>query len=534
MWSPLNITTHYTPCVGLSKPETILQKCIEYGYKSCAITDNSTLSGSVAFHAEAKSKGIKPIIGTNLGGIIFLAKNKAGWKNLIKMASNDNIFDYKEDNSVIAIAPRTSDEESINTIKGMFGEDFYFQDDVGAESRCLYPDVADFTDYRILVSADLGIPLSEEKKYPKDKLELLHGQWQLITKELSQNFNSDIVKKNEEIVGKCEDYEITGGLNLPSFTTPPEFATQYDYLVHLCRQGWKNKVHGRGLEETIYADRVKRELSVIQRVGLEGYFLIVQDYVNWAKAQEGWLVSPGRGSSAGSLVSHLLNITNVDPIKYNLIFERFYNDGRNTKDKKALPDIDTDFPKFKREEVIKYITDKYGKDKVGHIVTNSELKGKSSIKEVLRANKAVSNDEMNSITAYIPSKEDISDLLADSNESSILRWTLNNEPDILKDWVSIDENGKVHGELAMYFEQAIRLEGTFVGTGKHASGIIISKEPLEECCPMATDKHGEKLAGLDMSDLEKAGFVKFDILGVAVLDKLMGINNLLQYGRINK
>ena len=198
-----------------------------------------------------------------------------------------------------------------------------------------------------------------------------------------------------------------------------------------------------------------------------------------------------------------------------------------------MPDIDTDFPKFKRELVIDYICNKFGKDKVCHIATYSELKGKSSIKEVLRAHSACGNDEMNKITENIPSKEEISDLLAEANEKSILRWTLNNEPDILKDWVSTDDKGQLTGGMSVYFEQAIRLEGTYIGTGKHASGIIISGQPLAENCPMMDDKHGEKIAAMDMESLEKAGFVKFDILGVAVLDKLMGINNLLLHGKIN-
>jgi DNA polymerase-3 subunit alpha len=336
---------------------------------------------------------------------------------------------------------------------------------------------------------------------------------------------------NQEIVDKCENYDIIDGLNLPIFPFPSEYNSEYEYLVQLCRDGWRKKISGKVNNEQVYLDRVKKELSVVESAGLQGYFLIVQDYINWAKNQ-GWLVGKSRGSSGGSLICYLLNITEIDPIKYGLIFERFYNEGRNTKDNKELPDIDTDFPKFKRDEVIKYIENKYGKDKVSHIVTYSELKGKSSIKTVLRAFNTCSNEEMNNITKNIPSKEDISDLLSDSGEDSILMWTLKNEPDILKEWVTIDKDNILYGDLSNMFNMAIQLEGTFIGTGKHASGIIISKNPLNECCPMMLDKNGETLVSLDMSDSKKAGFVKFDILAVAVLDKLMGINSLLRYGRI--
>ena len=527
MWNPLNITTHYSTCVGLSKPDEVVKKCVEYGYKSCAITDEGTLAGSISFYESAKKNGIKPIFGTRLNNITFLSKNYKGWQNLIRMTASQNIFDYNEDKSVIAISPR-GDEESIYHLKGLFGEDFYFEDEAGFHKQCFYMSPSDKEDYKILMSANTGRPIGDFSKLDLYQQILVENDFSLSTPEEVK----DIQSKNQEIVDKCEEYDILGELKLPRFDYPKEFPSEYDYMVHLCRQGWKSKIAGKGLDENVYRDRVKKELEVIKKVGLQGYFLIVQDYVNWAKNQ-GWLQSTGRGSSAGSLVCYLLNITKIDPIKYNLIFERFYNEGRNTKDRKALPDIDTDFPKFKRDLVIDYIVNKYGQNKVSHIVTYSELKGKSSIKEVLRAHKAVSNDEMNNITKHIPSKEEISDLLAESKEESILKWVLNNEPDILKDWVTIDDNGVVHGELAPFFEQAIRLEGTFIGTGKHASGIIISKEPLSECCPMTKDKDGNSLAALDMSDLEKAGFVKFDILGLAALDKLMGINNLLRYGRIN-
>jgi len=517
-WSPINNTTHYSCCLGLTKPEQLLKKCVEYGYKSCAIADNNTLGGSVDFFSEAKKLGIKPILGSKLNGVILLAKNLQGWKNLLKVTNNDNLFDYQEDGSLIAIAPDSlSESESYHQLQGKFGKDLHTYSKCGIQEKCYYLDKSDVEDYKVLMSADSGKVISSLSDIPDAAL---------FNAEQSAHLD------NSWLTEQCEEYDILGQLNLPRFDIPKEFDNQYDYLVHLCRQGWKSKIAGKGLDEKVYAERVKKEFEVFKRVGLEGYLLIVADYVNWAKNQ-GWLVGPGRGSSSGSLTCYLLNITDIDPIKYNLIFERFYNDGRNTKDRKAFPDIDTDFPKFKRELVIEYIKQKYGYDKVCGIVTYSELKGKSSIKEVLRAHKACSSDEMNKITKDIPAKEKISDLLADANENSIIRWTLQNEPDILKEWVTIDEQGNIQGNLSRFFEQAIRIEGTFIGTGKHASGIIVASDVLNESCPMIKDKHGEALAALDMSALEKAGFLKFDILGLAGLDKLMGINNLLMYGRIN-
>lgn len=514
MWSPLNVLTHFSPCVGFNKPDQLLEKCKEYGYTSCAITDECTLSGTVDFLDKAKKHGIKPIIGTRFGETLLLSKNYNGWLNLIKMTSKKNILEYKSDDSLIAIVPDSYSQEDLFTLKDVF-EQVYFYSEVGCEQKCLYPMSESKKDYSILAE------------------ELLKGEHSLILPSVASSLDRNIVSKNQEIVEQCEEYAISKGLNLPEFT-PPAGISQYDYMVELCRNGWKNKVQGKIYKdrEQEYVDRIKMELGVIKDIGLEGYFLIVQDYIAFAKGNK-WLCGPSRGSVGGSLASYLLDITSIDPIYYGLSFERFYNAGRNTKDNKTMPDIDTDFPKNKRDLVIEYIKNKYGHDKVSQIITFHELKGKSSIKEVLRVNKCVSFDEMNAITKHIPSKEEISDLLADSNESSILRWTLQNEPDVLKDWVTMDAEGNISGDMASYFEQAIRLEGTIIGAGKHASGIVISGHPLAECCPMTEDKDGEMIAGFNMSDLEKAGFIKFDILGVAVLDKLMGINNLLRYGKIN-
>lgn len=523
MWSPLNVLTHFSPCVGLSKPDDLLKKCKEYGHTACAITDNCTLSGTVDFIDKAKKHGVKPIIGTRFGETIVLAKNYQGWLNLIKMTSNKNILEYQGDKSLIAITPDDYTEESLNILRDNFDQ-IYTYSEAGCEQPVLYVDSSSRQDYEVLISAEVGQPLSKLHEITDDRTRYLKGQYSLP--------NMGYGSKNQEIVEQCEEFAISKGLNLPEFV-PPAGISQYDYMVQLCREGWKKKVQGviSKEKEQEYVDRIKMELGVIKEIGLEGYFLIVQDYISFAR-KNNWLVGPSRGSVGGCLAAYLMYITGIDPIYYGLSFERFYNAGRNTKDNKTMPDIDTDFPRDKRELVIEYIKNKYGHDKVAQIVTFHELKGKSSIKEVLRAHKAVSNDEMNNITKFIPSKEEISDLLADSNESSILRWTLQNEPDILKDWVTIDDEGNLNGDMFSLFEQAIRLEGTIIGTGKHASGIVIAKDPLAECCPMMDDKDGEKICGFDMSDLEKAGFVKFDILGVAVLDKLMGINNLLRYGKI--
>lgn len=338
------------------------------------------------------------------------------------------------------------------------------------------------------------------------------------------------------IADMCEDYSILGKPQFPKFPCPDNMS-EADYLKHLCREGWQRLLQDRGIVSTEakrneYGDRVKMELDVIHNAKLEGYFLIVQDYVRWAKDQN-WLVGPGRGSAAGSLVSYLLGITLIDPIPHDLLFSRFYNAGRNTADRVALPDIDMDFPISKRGKVIDYIKSKYGENRVCQMSTFGRLQGRGAIKEVLRIHDVCGYAMMNTITKGIPHEHEIEDQMKASGETSILKWVIENEPEAVGDWCRVDDDGSLVGEYAQYFSQAIRLEGTFKTLGKHAAGIVISAENLNNVCPMIQDKHGDsKVAALEMNDLEAMGHVKFDILGVALLDKLMGVNSLLESGVI--
>jgi DNA polymerase-3 subunit alpha len=234
-------------------------------------------------------------------------------------------------------------------------------------------------------------------------------------------------------------------------------------------------------------------------------------------------------SAAGCLISYLIGVTQIDPVEYDLLFERFYNAGRNTSDYISLPDIDMDVPGNKRDKVIEYLKTKYGSDHVSQMITFGRLQGRSAIKEVLRVHEACSFSEMNTITKSIPNEAEISDQLADmeDDERSIIRWALINNADELRDFCHINDNGELEGDYAEYFKQAIDIEGTFKTQGKHAAGIVISANKLNEVCPMVNQRgSSEKIAGLEMSDLEALGHVKFDILGITLLDKLMYIQKL--------
>jgi len=333
----------------------------------------------------------------------------------------------------------------------------------------------------------------------------------------------------------CEEYNILSKPNLPPFACPDGY-DDAEYLRQLCRNGWRDKIanHVPESEHQVYVDRIKYELDVLQGADLSSYFLIVQDIVNHVRSNN-WLPGPGRGSAAGCLVSYLIGITNIDPIKYNLMFDRFYNAGRNTADHISMPDIDVDVPINKREDIIKYIKDKYGHDKVSQMITFNTIKGRGALKDVLRVYGNITFDEMNNITKNIPDEAKIADELQimkdETGEASIIRWALENNGDRLKEWCSLDKKGELQGPLAKRFEQAIRLEGVKSNQSKHAAGIAISSQPLSSICPMVYDSRNKQMiAGMEMQDLESIGIIKFDILGVAMLDKIMTIQDILKQG----
>ena len=357
----------------------------------------------------------------------------------------------------------------------------------------------------------------------------------LSQEEMHELHTEEEIEHTNLIDDMCEEYDILSKPNLPPFDCPAGY-NDAEYLRELCREGWRKKIASfiEQEKQQEYVDRIKYELDVLQGADLSSYFLIVQDIVNYVRDQE-WLPGPGRGSAAGCLVSYLIGITDIDPIQYSLMFDRFYNAGRNTGGHISMPDIDVDVPIDKRELVIQYIKEQYGSDKVSQMITFNTIKGRGALKDVLRVYGNISFDEMNRITKNIPDEAKIADELQEmkeeTGEASIIRWALENNGDKLKDWCSLDKHGELQGPLAKRFEQAIRLEGTKSNQSKHAAGIAISANRLSEICPMVYDsKNNQMIAGMEMQDLESIGIIKFDILGVAMLDKIMTIRDILKQG----
>ena len=272
---------------------------------------------------------------------------------------------------------------------------------------------------------------------------------------------------------------------MPNFPTPSK-ESEEEYLKQLSRDGWARLLLETGKviepeDKQIYLDRFIKEFDVIKSANLFGYFLIVQDIVAYVNKM-GWLSGPGRGSAAGCLISYLIGITQIDPIEFDLLFERFYNSGRNTEDNISLPDIDMDVPGNKRDEIIKYLKDKYGHSNVSQMLTFGRLQGRSALKEVLRINGACGFSEMNEITKAIPNEAEISDQLQEMEEEdrSIIRWALENNADDLRGYCFINDKNELDGDYAEFFDQAIKIEGTFKTQRKHAAGVVISAEELSK------------------------------------------------------
>ena len=342
------------------------------------------------------------------------------------------------------------------------------------------------------------------------------------------------IENTNKIADMCDDYSILSAPNPPTFKCPGGM-TPDDFLRHLCRQGWKKKMAHIDDEEElkVYGERVNHELEVFLSCGLSSYFLIVRDIIKFCH-ENGYITGPGRGSAAGCMVSYLIDITQIDPIPADLLFERFYNAGRNSPGKISWPDIDIDVPKEARPKVIEYIRDKYGEENVAQIVTYTTLKGRSALKRVMHAVGGISFTEQNAMTKYILDEAKIADELQEMKEelgtSSIIRWCIENNPNRFKDWVQIDENGEFIGDRAEIFKQAIRLEGTKIIQSKHAAGVVVSPYKISQTCPMvrSTDANDKGyIAGFEGPSCEEVGLLKIDVLGITMLDKVMSVADIL-------
>ena len=490
MYTPLYIKTNNTLLSSMIKIDELISYAKKNNITSLTITDNN-MYGVMDFYHKCIENSIKPIIGLNIFNIVLYAKNYNGYKNLLKLSSinsegsiNLNILsNYSED--LICIVPYESINlyESLNKIyKDIFksykntceknkleGNNLIYMNET------LYINKEDEKYLKYLIAIKEGKPASEIIIDKQNNYILNH-------EEMLKLYKEDIMN-NYKIDELCNvEIKFNNDL-LPKYDCPNNMDS-FSYLKQLCKEGLK-KIFGESAPK-LYIDRLKYELDIINKMGFCNYFLVVYDYVKYAK-ENSILVGPGRGSAAGSLVSYLLNITEVDPLKYNLLFERFLNPERV-----SMPDIDIDFEHEKKEEVISYCMKKYGIKKVCPIITFSTLASKQAIRDVGR-----------SLDIDLKIIDVLSKML-DSRKTLLENY---NENEKLRDYIKSDK------ELVELYKIASKFEGFKRQTSIHAAGVIISNEDLDEIIPLV--KYSDYyISGYDMTYLEKIGLLKMDFLSL--------------------
>ncbi|TAH54861.1 MAG: DNA polymerase III subunit alpha, partial [Sphaerochaeta sp.] len=342
------------------------------------------------------------------------------------------------------------------------------------------------------------------KKHDPNRMRFPNDQFYLKSREEMASLFSwvpEAIENSVRIAQRCNLEIQFPGPQLPVFEVPSGYESPAEYLRSLSREGLANRFE---VVTEKLTERLEYELEVIISMGFEGYFLIVMDYIRWAK-QQGIPVGPGRGSGAGSLVAYALDITNVDPIKYNLLFERFLNPERV-----SMPDFDIDFCFERRGEVINYVTEKYGTDRVAQIATFGTLKAKAVVKDVARV-LDISFEESNRIAKMIP--DDLGMTLSKAFAQS---------PDL----VELEKKGGVYAEL---FDAARRLEGMARHISTHAAGVVIGRENLTRYVPLYRDaRTGAISTQYSMELLEPCGLVKMDFLGLKTLTLIEHAQELIR------
>ena len=527
---PLNCKTHYSVRQAMSKPKD-LKKRIEFiGLKTCGIADYSIVSGAVQFkHAVPNG-----IIGTEVCDLngnktLIYAKNYDGWKRLIKITSFANnteetclerhLLDALLTDDLVIIYLYLENNPREGSYYGIdLNSDNYVEMRRMANAKnkktvmvhsSLYSDPKDVEDFTILLSIahnmSSDLVLSEFAELFKKKNHILSYDEALEYGYLEEELNNTLELE-------FGDYKLNKNPMLPKFKDDID-------SIALLREICEANLIGR---DERYKKQLDYELDVINQYGLADYFLIVQDVINYTNKKHG--MCGIRGSGAGSVISFLSGITEVDPIKYELYFERFINPGRMSSTHIQLPDIDIDVPAEAREDVIGYIKEKYGHERVGQILTYQRIKTHAALKAVFRSNNKLTFDEVNQITKLIPEESKVADKLKEQNYSSLLLYAIENSPEEFRQWVYINDEDEIDGEFKNEFNQALRLEGLNSARSKHAAGVIIGQMDLDSVCPMIWDNSNKTLiCGMEMNDLEALGCMKLDILGLRLFDKLIEI-----------
>nr|WP_051411177.1 DNA polymerase III subunit alpha [Acetivibrio clariflavus] len=550
----LHVHTEYSLLDGANRIKDLIKRTKELGMDSIAITDHGVMYGVVEFYKEAVSSGIKPILGCEVytakrtrhdkqgavdsdpGHLVLLAKNNQGYKNLMKIVSigftegfyyrpriDFEVLERYSEGLIALSACLSGDvpkallnndfekaKEIAQKYSGIFGKDnFYLEIQSNGIEEQRY-----VNSQLIKLSKETGIPLvaTNDAHYlrkedaraheillciqtgksinDEDRMKFPTEDFYVKSPEEMEEFFKNIpeaISNTVKIAEMCNVELEFGKLHLPKFGVPDD-KDAYEYLKELCYDGLKRH-YGENIEDKI--DRLEYELSVIKQMGYVDYFLIVSDFIRYAK-DRGIPVGPGRGSAAGSLVAYCLGITNIDPLKYNLLFERFLNPERIT-----MPDIDIDFCYERRQEVIDYVVRKYGEDKVSQIITFGTMAARGAIRDVGRA-LDIPYNEVDVIAKMIP----------------------------MQIGMSIDKALEINPELRARYEQDSKVkelidtarlfEGMPRHASTHAAGVVISKEPITNYVPL--NRNDECITTqFPMGQLEEIGLLKMDFLGLRTL-----------------
>jgi DNA polymerase-3 subunit alpha len=535
--TPIEIHTNYSIQNGFVHIPELVNLAVKKGIDTLSLTDNNSLSGVVEFLQEIEKSNsknthkIKPIIGsivtTKYGDLLILCRNKRGYQNLLQILAKTNldqdefvhaIQKYLDENVIVIFKEfNLVNKEFFDKVPISFIYDQFCEYDIPKEKRVSYSPVF------YLKPEDKQFYLMQLcMKYTCTMSELLNNQDMKILSETDMSLeNCKSCENTNTIPSLIENFSITKKPEMLNYSSTPD-----DDLINLCRQGWKKRGLGRfpNLKD-VYVNRIKMELDVFKSAGLANYMLPIYDITNFCRKNG---QSCGvRGSAAGCLISYLIGISDVDPVQPDplipyspdreLLFQRFYSAARNTETNISLPDIDLDVPPSFRSKLIEYIKNKYGKENVGYIITFSRLDGKGAIKEVFRILEPCANhfEIANNITKHMVDTAKVQDALEDLKSENpdygIIQYNIDHIPKVTE----------FYKEYKDVFDVAIKLSSTIKNTGRHAAGIVISNEPLENNFPVTYDKNtGEKIVALEMVDLEFVGGVKYDILGVAAYEKI--------------
>ena len=576
----LHTHTYHSLLDGLTKIDALIDNVKANGMEAVAITDHGTMSGSIEFFKEAKSKGVKPILGIEAYvaartrfdrdpahdkpryHLILLAKNQTGWQNLCALTSkawmegqyykpridHDIMEKYSEGvvclsgcaGSEISESIRSGDFERARELakwyQSVYGEDFYLElqdhghpdcpnhwevqreindglfklhDELGipmvvtCDSHYLTHEDQDA--HEILLCVGTGSYLNDEKRMSLKEFDLFVTNPKDIIERWGK-IDPEIILNTKRIAEKVNFEFEFGKILIPKFPLPDGEDSEKAYLDKLVFQGLGERYGGIPIDEVKkmsipdirkklpenVLDRVDMELGVIDGMGYNGYFLIVQDFINWGKSQ-GIVFGPGRGSAAGSIIAYALHITDLDPLEYDLLFERFLN-----PDRISMPDIDVDIQDTRRNEVIQYCTDKYGIDRVANIATFGKMMAKNAVRDVARVLE-VPYSEADRFAKLVPDPT--------QGRHTPLRVSLENDQDLKHEY-------ETNPTAKTVYDFAMQLEGTIRNHGVHACGVVIAPDDLIKYLPLEMAQKGVVATQVPMGQVEDLGLLKMDFLGL--------------------